>query len=187
MTGPHQAPDSFGTELEEWIRAVPGPVDVPAESVRQRIGRIARQFDRVLSVVGDANGLSVGDWEALSTLARSARDEGLTPGRMAELLGVTSGTISVRIGRLSKAGLVAPVGGDDGRRRPVRLTPAGEQAWGRATLARTELESRLVREALPPDDVTRLDALLGRLLRRLEDEFGPAPRHDMTRGGRPRS
>jgi len=33
----------------------------------------------------------------------------------------------------------------------------------------------------------QLNTLLSRLLARMEQEYGPAPRHDMTRGRRPRT
>lgn len=179
--------DSFAGEEADWLAAVPGEVDGPAEAARQRIGRIARQFDRVLATVAADHGLSVGDWEALSVLARSADATGaVTPGRMGELLGLTSGTVSARIDRLAQAGLLeaAPIG--DGRRRPVRLTDAGRRAWGEATLTRTARESALLRDALTAAELDHLGTLLGWVLARLEAEYGPAPRHDMTRSGAPR-
>ncbi|NHN57028.1 MarR family transcriptional regulator [Calidifontibacter sp. DB0510] len=174
----------MSAELDEWLAAIPGEVDARVEAVRQRIGRIARQFDRVLAVVAAEHDLSIGDWEALSALARAGAADGLTPGQIGERLALTSGTVSVRLERLRSAGLVEDVPGADGRQRPVRLTPTGMQRWGAATLARTQVESRLFGDALTPDQLGRLDGLLARLLAGLEDEFGPAPRHDMTRGRR---
>lgn len=176
--------DSFTAESQAWTASVPGPVDAAAEAARQRIGRISRQFERILATVADQHGLTAGDWEALSALARSASADGtLTPSRMGAVLGLTSGTISVRLDRLLAAGLIESVaGGGDGRRRPVRLTPAGRAAWGEATVARTTLEHELISDALDDDEIEQLNTLLSRLLARLEHTFGPAPRHDMTRG-----
>lgn len=183
MTRPET--DSFGSELPEWLRAIPGPVDPATEGVRQRIGRISRQFERILATVAAEHDLSVGDWEALSALARSDDGaSGVTPGRIGAILGLTSGTVSVRIDRLVRAGLLAHVEDDDGRARPVRLTTAGRAAWGAATLTRTDTEARLIGDALSSAEVDRLNILLGRLLARLDAEYGPAPRHDMTRGRR---
>ncbi|WP_082177029.1 MarR family winged helix-turn-helix transcriptional regulator [Arsenicicoccus sp. oral taxon 190] len=180
--GASQVPtDSYGKEEQRWVASIPGGADAASEGVRQRLGRVARQYERVLATVAAEHDLSVGDWEALSVLARS--DEGsVTPGRMGEVLGLTSGTVSERIERLVRGGLVEPVEGADGRRRPVRLTAAGAAAWGAATRRRVETEAELLEEALDPGDVATLNTLLGRLLARLEAEFGPAPRHDMTRG-----
>ncbi|WP_446663698.1 MarR family winged helix-turn-helix transcriptional regulator [Flexivirga sp. B27] len=176
------ARDSLGREIDEWIDAIPGEVDTPAEIVRQRIGRIGRQFDRVLAEVADEHEMSTGDWEALSVLARAADGAGLTPGEMARALGLTSGTVSVRIDRLTRSGLIEPTQGADGRQRPVRLTGRGRAAWGEATLARTSTESALLRDCLTDEQIRDLGSLLGILLERLETSYGPAPRHDMTRG-----
>lgn len=177
-TGTH---DSLEREIEEWVEAIPGAVDVAVEVVRQRIGRSGRQFERVLAEVAEEHAMSTGDWEALSVLARSSDGEA-TPGEMGRLLGLTSGTVSVRIERLVASGLVERVPHADRRQRPVRLTERGRQAWGEATLTRTRAESDLVRACLTESEVAELGRLLGVLLAHLELTYGPAPRHDMTRG-----
>lgn len=174
--------DSLARELDDWVGVIPGEVDVPVEVVRQRIGRVARQLERVLADVADEYKMSTGDWEALSVLARSADAGELTPGELGGALGLTSGTVSVRIERLVAAGLVERTAGSDKRRRPIRLTARGRDAWGRATLTRTRTESSLLRDCLTTGQLDELGDLLGVLLMRLEAEYGPAPRHDMTRG-----
>lgn len=185
MTSHPKGPeDSLARESAGWLGAIPGDVDARTEMARQRIGRIARQFERVLADVADDHAMSAGDWEALSVLARSPSSEGLTPGRMATILGLTSGTISVRIERLMSAGLIQRTEGTDKRQRPIRLTAAGRDAWGEATLARTSTESNLMRECLTDAELDQLNNSLGALLARLESAYGPAPRHDMTRGRR---
>lgn len=183
MTGERESPrDSLHRELDEWLGAIPGDVDAAVEVVRQRIGRIARQFDRVLADVADEHEMSTGDWEALSALARNRHPGGLTPGEMGQALGLTSGTVSVRIDRLLASGLIERAQGADKRQRPVRLTDRGHRAWGEATVARSSIESALLRECLSDNDIETLGGVLGRLLARLETAYGPAPRHDMTRG-----
>ncbi len=178
--------DSLAREFDTWLSAIPGDVDAASEMVRQRIGRISRQFERVLADVAGDHQMSAGDWEALSVLARSSDDGGVTPGRMATLLGLTSGTVSVRIERLTSAGLVERAAGTDKRQRPIRLTGRGQAAWGRATLSRTRTESAFMRDCLSENEIDDLGSLFGTLLARLEAEYGPAPRHDMTRGRSPR-
>jgi DNA-binding MarR family transcriptional regulator len=178
--------DSLAREFDQWVSAIPGDIDAVSELVRQRIGRVSRQFERVLADVADAHEMSTGDWEALSVLARSSRGAEMTPSHLGKLLGLTSGTISVRIERLIDSGLVERTEGVDKRRRPIRLTAAGLDAWGRATLTRTSVESKLMRECLTDRELDQLSDLLGALLVRLESAYGPAPRHDMTRGRRPR-
>jgi len=164
--------DSVEAELAAWLAQMPAGVDADVEAARQRIGRISRQFERVLAHAAAEHGMTVGDWEALSVLRRSGPV--CTPKAIADTLGLTSGTVSVRIDRLLRAGLVEQVPATDGRSRPVRLTRTGHARWRAATAARTAYERKL----FGPLDVAALNPLLAVLLRRFEDEFGPSARHD---------
>ena len=167
--------DSVTAELDMWLAQMPAGVDAGVEAARQRIGRISRQFEQVLARAAADHGMTVGDWEALSVMRRSGPT--CTPTVIADTLGLTSGTVSVRIERLLRAGLVEQVPSTDGRSRPVRLTRKGHARWRAATAARTAYE----RELFGTLDVAALNPLLSALLSRFEDEFGPAPRHDRTR------
>lgn len=171
--------DSVDDELEGWLAQMPDGVHADVEAARQRIGRIARLFERALTGIADRHGLSTGDLAALSALRRSGEPFQRTPRELAATLGLTSGTVSVRIDRLIRAGLIEPVAGADGRSRPVRLTRRGVVVWTSATAERTAFERDLVSGVLTDTDLHRLNPLLGRLLEGLETEFGQAPRHDM--------
>lgn len=166
--------DSVETELTTWMAHLPG-VDPAVEAARQRIRRISRHFDRVLDGSAAAHDLTVGDWEALSVLQRAGGP--LSPTELAATLGVTSGTMSVRIDRLTRAGLVeaGPAGRVDGRSRPVRLTRAGRDRWRAATAERTRREHQLLVDTLGPEELTQLNGLLSVLLVRFEGDPGPAP------------
>ncbi|WP_177239881.1 hypothetical protein [Streptomyces monashensis] len=89
--------------------------------------------------------------------------------------------MSVRLARLAQAGLIESVAVADGRSKPVRLTPRGRDRRRAATEQRTAREHDLFADALSPEDIEKLNALLGRLLGRLEDEFGRATRHDVPK------
>jgi DNA-binding MarR family transcriptional regulator len=167
--------DSVDRELADWL-AVMGPgVDPDVEAARQRIGRLSRQFEQVLTEVAAAHDMTVGDWAALSVLRRSGPV--CTPKQLAETLNLTSGTVSVRLDRLVRAGLVEHVAAADGRSRPVRLTRKGRARWRTATAARTARE----RELFGDVDLTALNPLLAALLGRFEDAFGAVSRHDQVR------
>ncbi|GAA1560630.1 hypothetical protein GCM10009678_49400 [Actinomadura kijaniata] len=178
---PRAPRDSIAAELDGWTAPMAG-VDPQTEAARQRIGRISRQFERLLGQVAADHGLTVGDWTALSALQRSAPPHQRTPKELADEVGVTAGTMSVRIDRLIQAGLVEPVadGGDPGR-RPVRLTDLGRRRWSQATGQRTASERDLFGDALTRQELQQLNGLLARLLGHLEDTFGPASRHDTPR------
>jgi DNA-binding MarR family transcriptional regulator len=158
---------------------LPG-VDPGVEAARLRLQRTARQLERLLSSIASQHGLTLGDWETLSVLRRSGQPYEMAPTTLAHNLSVTSGTISVRLDRLLRAGLVEHTGtASDARSRPVRLTEAGHDRWRRATDARTSMEATLFDEALSQTQVGQLSRLLRKLMVRLERELGP-PLH---RGG----
>lgn len=174
--------DSVGAGLPEWLAVMPEGVDEQVEAARQRIGRLSRQFEQVLRGVAEEYGFSTGDWQALSALHRSGRAAVLTPKELGDRLGVTSGTVTVRIDRLERAGLVERVAaGSDGRSRPIRLTRKGRARWAAATKKRTEREQALFVSAVGADDLSDLNAVLARLLTRFETEFGPSSPHDALR------
>ena len=168
--------DSVAGELADWVAAMGSGVDQDVEAARQRIGRLSRQFAQVLTRVAADHGMTVGDLEALSVLRR-AGTPACTPKQLAEALNLTSGTVSVRIERLVRAGLVEQVAAADGRSRPVRLTRKGHARWRAATSARTTVE----RDLFGGVDLTALNRTLATLLARFEEEFGPVSRHDQTR------
>lgn len=174
--------DSMSTELELWLSQMPGDVNPQVEAVRQRIGRLGRQFDRLLADVAAAHSLTVGDWAALSALHRATPGGSSTPKELADALGVTSGTMSVRIERLIRSGLVESVAAEDQRSRPVQLTDRGRDAWRSATAERTRREAEIVTGRLSNSQVAQLDQLLGRLLAGIEATSGTVSRHDIPRG-----
>ena len=107
-----------------------------------RLLRLARQAERMLSEIATRHELTLGDWETLSVLRRSGAPYTLTPSELMAALKVTSGTVSVRIERLLRAGLVESASATvDGRSRPVRLTIEGKRRWRAATDARVRSSS----------------------------------------------
>ncbi|HJP79464.1 MAG TPA: MarR family transcriptional regulator [Pseudonocardiaceae bacterium] len=173
--------DSVDADLATWLDVMPVDVDPEVEAARQRIARIGRQFEQVLRRAAAQHELTVGDWQALSALHRSGEPYVLTPKELTDLLSVTSGTISVRIDRLSKAGLVEPVAATDGRSRPIRLTEKGRERWAAATKMRTDYEREIFSDALREAELAELNPLLRLLLSRFEQEFGRASAMDTLR------
>lgn len=173
--------DSVGAELADWLAEMPDGVDPEVEAARQRIGRLARLFEHVVSAAAADNDLTVGDLTALSVLRRGGPPYQRTPREIAVELALTSGTVSVRIERLVAAGLVEPAAATDGRSRPVRLTRAGHRKWRAATKARAAYERRLFTDGLTPAQLAGLNPALGALLARFEAEFGRGSRHDAVR------
>ncbi len=175
--------DSVSEYLAEWMVELPG-VDAAVESARQRIVGLARLLERQLASIAARHELTLGDWEALSALQRAGSPWELAPKELAEMIGVTSGTMSVRIERLRVAGLVEPATArDDGRSRPIRLTEQGRQRWQAATAERTAIEQHLVGQALDARELRQLNPLLAKLLAQFEHAAGTAPVHGALRAG----
>ena len=168
-------------EATAWLAELPG-VSPELETIRMRLLRLGRQMDRMLEAIARRHRMTLGDWETLSVLRRSGRPYASSPGKLAKVLQVTSGTMSVRLDRLQRAGLieqVVTVG--DARSRPVRLTSAGQRRWRTATAERTALERRLLSRALA-GRAGLFNSLLRRVMISFESEFGPAPRRGLTSG-----
>ena len=166
--------DSVDRELTTWLEQMTD-VTPQVEAARQRIGRLARLFNRTLEHVAADHNLSVGDWEALSVIVRAGGT--CTPTELGRALRLTSGTVSTRLNRLLAAGLVQLATNPDGRSRPVLVTDDGRDRWKAATAARTRRESELF-EALSPRDRDTLNDILRTLLATYEHALGEAPRHD---------
>lgn len=168
--------DSVDRDTRAWLAELPG-VDAEIETARMRLRRLAKLSERMLAGIAKRHGLSVGDWETLSVLRRSGPPYVRTPSELMHLLGVTSGTISVRIERLQQAGLIEPAeGAPDERFRPVRLTAEGARRWSAATNERTALEARFFQQALDPIEIEYLNHLLRLLLIEMEHELAPVTR-----------
>ena len=174
------ASDSVDQQADSWLDELK-QVDPEVETSRMRLLRLGRQLNRMLTTIAGRHGMTLGDWETLSVLRRSGRPYALSPTALARALEVTSGTVSVRIDRLQKGGLIKESkGGTDGRSRPVALTPAGHRRWREATADRLALESRLLSRALNRHEITELNGLLRRVMLSFEAEFGPPPRSSGT-------
>lgn len=170
--------DSLSDDLDDWLDCMdiePGSVGAHIEETRQRIGRLTRMFGQILDEVAAAHGISTGDWEALSVLARHRGP--CTPTQLASTLALTSGTVSTRLRRLAQAGLIETLPASDGRSRPIALTEEGRRAWRAATRDRVAVEREMF-DGLDPQRLGALNTDLSMVLGRLEQRYGSAPRHD---------
>jgi DNA-binding MarR family transcriptional regulator len=170
--------DSVTSELDSWLAQMPN-VRGDVEAARQRIGRLARLFLRVLETAAAGQNVSVSDLETLSVIRRNGG--ATSPSRIAAELHLTSGSVSTRLPRLERARLAEADSPDpqDGRSRRVRLTDQGLQTWREGTARRTACEADLF-AVLNEATLTTLNETLAKLLERFEQEFGTASRHDRT-------
>jgi DNA-binding MarR family transcriptional regulator len=151
-------------------------LDYEVEGIVDRIGGLNRRIKRGMEATLTEFGLSLPDWQVLSTLRNSGSR---TPGVLARYLELSSGAMTSRLDGLEEAGLIHRVPDPEDRRSVVvKLTSEGRTAWEKAASAQARKEAFFA-SALSPAEQKRLNALLRKLMLAFEErerESG-SPRH----------
>jgi DNA-binding MarR family transcriptional regulator len=137
-----------------------------------RVNRLAAHFRAEMEAVFSEFGLTGPAFELLATLRRSGTPYRLSHRRIAEILGLTEGTVSTRVKHMARQGLVA-VEPDVADRRVsfVHLTDHGERIFDQAAPAHLAGEEDLV-QALSGAEQRDLAGLLRALLLSFEGSPG---------------
>jgi DNA-binding MarR family transcriptional regulator len=169
--------DSVDALVEDWRDKRPD-LDFAPLQVISRLGRVRSHIDAELARVFDAYGLGAATFGVLVTLARLEQAGDVSQRRLMDELGLTSGTISVRMDRLLAEGLVDREPDPDDRRNVrITLTAKGRELFERVAPAHLANERRLL-APLTADE----EALLAGLLRKLLLEFEGSCTHDAALG-----
>ena len=121
--------DSVDSVLSGWADASPS-LDVTPVAIVLRLGRIRALMEARMESVMSRHGLTLGDFSAMAAIARLEGDAGVSQARLMNELGLTSGTVSVRIDRLVAAGrAVRTTDPSDRRGARVHLTPDGRRVF----------------------------------------------------------
>jgi DNA-binding MarR family transcriptional regulator len=164
-------PDSVDALLESWARTRPD-LSLEPVAIITRLARIRRHLERELEPVFERFGLSPSTFEALVTLTRIAGETGVSQKRLADEIGVTPGTISIRVDRLADEGLAERRSDPESKRNSlVALTDKGRELFERVSPAHLANERRLL-ASLSDEDRRVLIGLLRKLLVEFE---GSAP------------
>ncbi|MET0862373.1 MAG: MarR family transcriptional regulator [Microbacterium sp.] len=156
-------PDRVALLQHEWRRERPD-LDPSPQGVIGRLHRVALELTERLTAVYAQFDLSEGEFDVLATLRRAGAPYERAAGELADHTLVTTGGLTKRVDRLVARGLVERrVEASDGRRRLVRLTPAGLALIDRAFAAHIENEHRLLAE-LGAADTAALEPILTRWL-----------------------
>ena len=167
--------DSVDRLIAGWRRARPS-FDVASLGVIARLSRVRRMVDEETERLLGAHGLTGPSFALLATLTRLAAPEGVSQRRLADELGLTAGTVSVRVDRLVGDGLVTRGPDPEDRRNTlIGLTERGREVSERAIPAHLANQRRLL-APLSDGERDALAHLLGRLLGEYEgvDTAGPA-------------
>ena len=155
--------DSVDALLASWAAARPD-LDMSPVAVIARLGRVRAHLDAELEPVFARHGLTAPSFAVLVTLARLDAPEGVSQRRLMDELGLTSGTVSVRMDRLVAAGLVDRRPDPSSRRNTlITLTERGRELFERVVPAHLANERRLL-AALSDAERDQLAALLRKLL-----------------------
>ncbi len=155
--------DSVDALLSSWAQRRPD-FDVGSVAVITRLLRLRTYLEAELDSVFRAYGLSAPDYGALVTLARISDAGGVSQHRLAAELGLTPGTVSVRIDRLVGQGLAERSADPDSKRSTlVTLTAAGRDLFERVVPAHLANEERIL-AGLSGHERQLLSGLLRKLL-----------------------
>jgi DNA-binding MarR family transcriptional regulator len=154
---------------DQWARERPD-LDTDAMVLLGRLGEAALVIARDrLNPLFAQFGLQPGEFDVMATLRRSGAPYALTPTDLYEAAMISSGSMTNRIDRLEKAGLVArrpnPA---DKRGTLVALTPEGVALIDRAVEVHVANQQSVV-AGLNEDERRQLSKLLAKLLAKLPD------------------
>ncbi|MBO0769834.1 MAG: PDZ domain-containing protein [Actinobacteria bacterium] len=156
-------PDSVDQILAEWARQRPD-LDFSTLGITSRMLRVRAHLDAGVLQVYRRFDLTPPDFRVIVTLRRAGPPYELPQARLAAQLALTSGTISLRIDRLTRGGIVTREAGAGGRRgQRVRLTAAGLRLFDQIAPLHLANEDRLL-SGLDPGERATLARLLRKLL-----------------------
>ena len=159
--------DSVDYLLADWARERPD-LDFSPLAVVYRMGQVRRLFEQRMAEVFARHGLTAADFLVIVTLRRVGEPYRMPQARLMDALGLTSGTVSLRLDRLAKAGIVHREPDPDDRRGSViRLSADGLRLFDAVAPEHLANEDRLL-SALTDGERTELAGLLRHLLVSLE-------------------
>ena len=155
--------DEVDRLVAAWRRERPD-LDVEPLEVLSRVSRLARHLDRARRLAFAEHSLEPWEFDVLTALRRAGTPYQLSPGQLLTQTLVTSGTMTNRIDRLAKKGLVERLPDPSDRRGVlVRLTGAGKRTVDGAFETLLAGERELLAD-LSEQDRTQLATLLKRLM-----------------------
>jgi DNA-binding MarR family transcriptional regulator len=181
--------DHVAAILDAWHGEEPG-LDVSPVAVFGRISRIDRYLAAALREVYRRHHIDAGEYDVLAALRRSGPRYQLTPTELYRSVLVTSATMTERLDRLQRRGLITRrPAARDRRSIQVELTDDGRALIDHAHTGLLAAEASLL-DGLPPEDRTALAALLAKLAASLEHrqdspESAPPPARPAAADGMP--
>lgn len=121
------------------------------------------QLSRVMEIIS-ASGLSLGEFDVLTTLRRSPPPYTLTPTDIQQSMLITSGGLTKLMTELEKRGLVTrTIQREDRRIKPVILHDKALPLLDKITKDMNEVLSSWINQSLTDSEISQLTALLTKL------------------------
>lgn len=159
--------DSIARVIAGW-RATRNDLEIEPIAITARLARLQALLSPRLDAVFSRFGLRGADFAVLATLVRLA-DERVSQQRLASELGLSAGTMSLRIDRLVKRGVVSrDPDPEDGRGALISLTTRGHELFEACAPEHLANSGELL-AGLTETERDQLGELLGKLLYTLED------------------
>src|SRR3989442_4114835 len=178
-TCPCHLKDHVDWVIEGWEKEWPD-LNVAPIAVINRLERLQSYLRAEVATVFERFGLTGPSFAVIATLRRAGKPYQLSQRALMDALQLTGGTISVRIDRLERDGIVARVPDPhDQRGVLVRLTEAGERLFDQIAPLHLANEDRLL-SALNTQQREQLAALL-RILLLSFDPIAPEDPHHPSR------
>jgi DNA-binding MarR family transcriptional regulator len=157
--------------LDAWQAERPG-LDVSPVAIFGRIARVDHYRDAALRAVYRRHKIDSGEYDVLAALRRSGPGYRLTPTELYRSVLVTSATMTERLDRLQRRGLIVRRPATRDRRSVlVELTPDGRALIDEAITGLLDTEASLLQD-LTQDDRAALAGLLAKLAASLEQGRG---------------
>lgn len=155
--------DSVDRHVELWSKELDWQNPVK-EAIIARLVILARHAAQTRRDTLDSDGLKHWQFKVLLMLRRLGTPYAASPSQLADLLGLTRGALSARLGPLEEAGLITRANDASDRRRVhVRLTSAGYDAFEQHASSEEHGENELL-SVLTADEKDTLAGLLRKLV-----------------------
>ena len=166
--------DSVDRHVALWSKEIDW-LDPVKEAIFIRLAILARHTAAARRDTLDSRGLKIWQFKVLLMLRRFGPPYTASPSQLADMLGLTRGALSARLGPLEQAELITRANDPGDRRRVnVRLTSAGYQACEQHLAAEDQGEGALL-SVLTQEEKQTLADLLRKLVAGVESAPAAVP------------
>jgi DNA-binding MarR family transcriptional regulator len=161
--------DKIESIIKQWNKERPD-LDVSSMELIGRIKKVNGHLVKEMDKTFTAHDLNHASFDVLATLRRSGKPYALSPNELLATMMITSGTMTNRIDRLVKAGLVDRIANpNDGRGFIISLTESGFNLIDKTVTSHVATQSMLT-SGLLTEEQQQLNVLLSKFLSSFEQQ-----------------